>query len=192
MALRYASVAAACTLAMAQAGPGAPASGDGAQAWICDATSPRQQWLVETGNAFPLAHITLSKSFNASIARWLVLDISGWSNASGAAVHMWYNDTGSSGYNEQWSFDGSGAIVSRMNGHCLTVAAAAAGVAATMQNCSEPPTPLQTWQYAPATGLITLSADAHYCLDAGSSVNCSEPPLSGFVYCDPDASTEAC
>jgi hypothetical protein len=191
MALRSLFVASSIACVAAQAGPGAPANGDGIQVWQCDSSSPRQQWLVETTNTFPRAHITLGKSYNATNDRWLVLDIADWSNATGASTHAWYNSTGNSGYNEQWSFGGNGAIISRMNGHCLTVSSGISGVAAAMQNCSSPPTPFQTWSYTPLTGLMSLAASPDVCLDAGSAVNCSLPPLSGYPYCNPDASTEA-
>lgn len=191
MRLHFVLIAAvARRLASAQAGPGVPALGDPVQAWACDASSPRQTWLVETGEPFPHAHITSSKSCDSADSFCLVLDIASWSNDTGANVHMWLNDTGYTGVNEQWYFSGDGAIISRMNGHCLTVGSSISGSPATMQNCSDG-SPLQTWQYNATTGLIALGAFSDVCLDAGSAPNCSVAPLNAFVYCDPDSPTES-
>lgn len=99
------------------------------------------------------------------------------------------NTTGLAGYNEQWSFSGQGLITSKMNGLCLAANVAVAGASVTLQTCGADP--LQAWTLDAATGAIANSAAAGLCLDAGAAINCSDAPLSSYLYCDPTASTEA-
>ena len=106
-----------------------------------------------------------------------------------AAPCSYPNTTGLGGYNEQWSFSGAGQITSKMNGLCLAADVAVAGADVSLQDCSSDP--LQAWTFDMATGVITNGGGPGLCLDAGSFVNCSMPPLNAFLYCDPDASTEA-
>ena len=80
------------------------------QLWSCNAGSSTQSWTIDTDEPYPYAHIYLTKSFDSSTHIALVLDVESWSNNTGAVVWAYPNNTGLQGYNEQWSFSGSGHI----------------------------------------------------------------------------------
>jgi hypothetical protein len=87
--------------ALALAQPPLPASGDNAQLWGCDG-GPSQQWAINA-TGYPNNHIYLPQ------APGLGMDIGGWSNQTGALVHVWTITT--TGWNQQWAYDAaSGAI----------------------------------------------------------------------------------
>lgn len=77
-----------------------PEEGDDTQLWSCFESSARQQWIIENSPGTFFNHITLANTANSSIGSniYLVLDIAGWSNSSGAEIHVWYNTTGAQGY----------------------------------------------------------------------------------------------
>lgn len=171
--------------ATAQVSPGPPLEGDVPSLWPCGG-GPRQTWLIESG-PFPYSHLTLADTFNATVNAFLVLDISGWSNNTGPTLHAWYNSTGRSGYNQQWSYGADGSIRSKMNGLCVT-SAGAVGLPIEMDNCSSPLSASQTWAYNATTGAISQAGG---CFDIGSIANCSVAPYNTYTYCDPSAETEA-
>jgi hypothetical protein len=133
--------------------------------WTCDPTSTEQIWGVDTTEPFPFAHIYLAKTLNPSNNIALVMDIEAWSNSTGSTVWLYPNQTGFGGYNEQWTFSGNGAIISKMNGLCLAATDAIAGSIVTMQNCDQ--SALQTWAFAEASGAISNAGAPGLCLYAG-------------------------
>ena len=135
------------------------------QIWTCNASVDSQIWVSETSEPYPFAHIFLLKSFNITSKLALVLDVDDFSNSTGAKVWTYPNNTGKGGYNEQWTFSGNGQITSKMNGLCLSAAAAIAGSVVTLQTCASDP--LQTWEINSTTGLIYNGGGPNICLDAG-------------------------
>lgn len=165
--------------------------GDDAQLWACGANAAGQGWLIESG-AFPLSHITLIGSANASQGgAFLVLDIGAWSNATDSEIHVWYNTTGNQGYNQQWRYNASsGLITSLMSGQCAAAGGTIAGMPVRTQPCN-PADPLQQFDYNTTSAAFQFRADHSLCLDAGAIASCSLPPYSSYTYCNQQASTEA-
>jgi hypothetical protein len=183
---------AAAGVTLAQTSPAQ--QGDDTQLWTCGASPGRQEWILETQSTNPLGHhIVLAGSRNESVApnAWLVMDIAGWSNSSGAEVHVWFNTTGPNGFNEQWLYNSStGQIVSTMSHLCAAASAVLSGMPVRMATCSAAGSALDSFDFDSATGLFHLRADPTLCLDAGTSASCSQAPYNTFLYCDPDASVD--
>jgi beta-D-xylosidase 4 len=75
-----------------------------------------------------------------------------------------------------------------MNGLCLAAGDVALGMSVRTASCNA--SPLQQFFYDSATGYFHLGANNTFCLDAGSSANCSMAPWSTYAYCDPTQSID--
>jgi hypothetical protein len=87
-------------------------------------------------------------------------------NAANCASNLVYDGCTTSGktcnppgtfYNQQFSLQRSGALVSAMAGAPCATVGADGSVA--LSKCADPPGPTQLWSYAPASGQLTLAAD---------------------------------
>jgi xylan 1,4-beta-xylosidase len=164
-----------------------PSAGDNLGLWTCGALPDRQTFDLEPATPpGPLAsHIVVRGTTNPT----LVFDISGPSNATGTAVHIWgsYDPVHP---NQMWALQPSsttttGSLVSLWDGMCIGAQGPYIGAPVGIYPCNATD-PTQAFTYDATAGTFALAAAPTLCIQGGdNSPSCAIPPFSTYPYCDP-------
>lgn len=159
-----------------------------AQVWTCEGSS-NQAWDLSPIDGGVL-QIVQRGSLSPDKGETLVLH-----PMDAAYIEVQWNQT-EDGVGVGWRFDtaaaGSSAFMWNATGTtlCLTPFGPQLGSLLWLQPCASPPSPNQQWSYNAGTGAIASAAQPGLCLDARTTINCSSPALSGYLYCNSGAATD--
>lgn len=163
-------------------------SGTPLQVWPCNASSPHQVWRVDASPA--PGQLRLGGAHGVPDSG-LVLNVLGYSNATGAQLNawvesanwcqMWAHDSGTGYIASLWSGPGRGPLCA---GTINASGALPAGTPVVQVPCASGAGAAIEWDFDNATGLFVWRKDPSMCLDAGTAVTCADAILAGLPFCD--------